>query len=167
MTAWTPQWQRKRKGKGRRKVKSFVPYRSGLEKRVAVLLHTYHYEPKSGKVEYMVPHRYTPDFVHPDNPDILIEVKGYFRTSSESRKYICVKRDNPHKELIFLFQDPYKRATPNCRPRKDGSVMTLAEWANKYGFLFYSVLDIPAELARGDIDMAWIRKQKEERGVKC
>jgi hypothetical protein len=150
------------------KPKSFHPYRSGLEKRIAsVLLNAYEYEPKEDKVEYTVPHKYLPDFVCKSDRNILIEVKGYFRYGSqEMSKYVAIKKDNPEKELVFIFSDPTKKAHSGCRVRKDGTLMTMAEWATKQGFLFYGSKEIPRVLAEGKASIEWILKEKERRGIK-
>jgi hypothetical protein len=112
-------------------------------------------------VKYTVSHVYCPDFVHPDLPHVIFEVKGFFRQSSEASKYVHVKKANPDKELIFIFSNCDKKAHPNCRPRKDGTVLTLREWATKEGFLFYNEKALPTEIIQGEINEEWI---KSERG---
>jgi hypothetical protein len=165
VSAWRGKTLRRKKKL--KKKPSFHPFRSGLEKRVAMELVGYAYEPKESIVEYQVPHKYHPDFVHPKNPKIILEIKGYFRSSSEASKYVWVKRDNPDKELIFILSDPYKKAHPSCRPRQNGSVMTIAEWCTKKGFLYYSAHSIPQAIKDGTINFDWVQREKEERGIKC
>jgi hypothetical protein len=139
-----------------------------LEKKVAGALHdSFKYEPTDCKVEYTVPHKYCPDFVHPDAPFVLFEVKGYFRLSSEASKYVHVKRDNPDVELIFLFSNPDKKAHPNCRPRRDGTVLTLREWATKEGFLFYRVDELPPEISDGRITEKWVNTERKRFGYEA
>ena len=154
------------KPKKKRRTPSYRPYRSALEKRIAKKISEgYQYEPKGVFIDYKMPHRYKPDFVHPKQPNILIEVKGYFRTSSEASKYVCIKRDNPEKEIVFIFNNSFKKAHSNCRPRKDGTVLTLQEWCSKNGFLYYDERDIPQEIIKGTISMSWIKRQKKKRGI--
>jgi len=83
------------------------------------------------------------------NPDAkfgstLIEVKGYFRNSAEAAKYLCIKEQYPHLELVFVFANPSK-PIPWAKRRKDGSRMTHAEWAEQKGFTYYSVNNTPKE----------------------
>jgi len=150
---------------GPRKKKAYHPYRSALEKRIATKLdQTYAYESKDGKVHYVIPHVYNPDFVHPDAPDVLLEVKGYFRDSKEAKKYVHIKKDNPDKELIFIFYNVDKKCHGNCRPRKDGSVLTIREWLEKHQFLYYLEREMPNELITGDLTQEWITKERERFG---
>lgn len=156
----------KKKSKVSKRSKIY-PYRSKLEKRLAELyLGDYQYEPKSSIVDYTVPHKYTPDFVHKKYPNVYLEVKGYFKTSSECSKYVAVSRDNPSVELIFILDNPYKKAYPTCRKRKDGSILTIAEWCEKHKFLYYSTSDIPKAIINGDPSEHWIRNERIKRGYK-
>jgi hypothetical protein len=149
----------------KRKAPKYAPYKSSLEKKVAQLLHKdYRYEPKGTHIEYLVPHKYNPDFVHSNAPFVLLEVKGYFRLSSEAAKYVHAKRANPDVEIIFLFSNPFKKAHPNCRPRRDGSVLTLHEWAIKEGFLYYHVDKLPEEIVMGTMTEEWIKLERERFG---
>ena len=146
----------------------FAPYKSTLEKRIATKLSTeYVYEPKDTSVDYTISHKYKPDFVHPKYPDVLIEVKGYFRTSAEAAKYIAVKKDNPKLEIIFIFNNSFKKAHPNCRTRVDGSIMTLREWCHKNNFLYYDEKEIPDAILEGKVTKKWILSQRRERGLSC
>jgi hypothetical protein len=139
-----------------------------LEKRVAALLSgEYEYEPKHAIRQYTVAHKYNPDFVHPDSAEVLLEVKGYFRTSSEASKYVHIKRDNPDTEIIFIFSNANKKCHPNCRPRKDGTVLSLHEWCTKNGFLYYTEKNLPKEIKEGRITQKWIKAEKIRRQIKC
>jgi len=89
------------------------------------------------KVGYKVEHTYEPDFVHPDEPGILIEVKGRFRDSAEAAKYVWIQRCNPDLEIVFIFQNP-GLAMPFAKIRKDGTKRSHKEWAEKNGFRNYS-----------------------------
>lgn len=158
-------WQKRIKGPKKGKVKKYAPFRSALEKRIAGKIHEdFSYEPKSGKVEYVIPHVYCPDFVHPDAPDVMIEVKGYFRDSKEAKKYVHIKKDNPWKELIFIFYNVDKKCHSNCRPRKDGSVLTIREWLEKHKFLYYLERELPNEITNGCITPEWITQERERFG---
>ena len=138
------------------------PYKSSLEMAVARdCLSEYLYEPKDSKVEYTVYHTYNPDFVHLHQPNILIEVKGYFiKGSSDCQKYLSIIRDNPDKELVFLFSDPSKRGYPGCRIRKDGTYLSLGEWAYKNRILHFTIENFPEELRRGEITIEELREMK-------
>lgn len=127
------------------------PYKSTLEYKVAKeALQEYEYEPKGSDVTYTIPHTYNPDFVHPKQPDLLMEIKGWFiKGHSDCQKYLSIIRDNPDKELIFIFSDPDKKCYAQCKTRKDGSIMTLAEWCRKNLILYFKVEDIPRDLAKG------------------
>jgi len=150
----------------KKRTPSYAPFRSAFEKRVSKKLDdTYVYEPKGITMHYTIAHRYNPDFVHPSCPEILLEVKGYFRDASEARKYVSVKKDNPGIELIFIFNNPDKKAHPNCRPRNDGTVMTLHEWCMKEGFLYYHERELPAEIIDGKYDMSWVNHERKKRGL--
>ena len=126
----------------------------------ALLSDEYTYEPKWGKLPYTVPHVYNPDFIHPDADFAIIEVKGYFRSSSEAAKYVHVKAANKDKEIIFLFFNVNKKCHPNCRPRKDGTVLTIYEWCIKHEFLFYEEKDIPKTLLDGKVTREWIASER-------
>ena len=116
-------------------------YRSAFEKKVhAVLGPKWKYEPT--QVPYVSSHEYTPDFIHKDEVgskhQVLIEVKGYFRTSGEARKYIDIRDSNPDAMIIFIFTDPEK-GMPGAKKRKDGTKYTMAEWADKHKFFYYTI----------------------------
>jgi len=147
-----------------RKKPSYYPYRSALERRVAGKLKGYDYEPKTHVVEYSMPHKYTPDFVPNACPHVMLEVKGYFRTSSEASKYVAIKRGNPEREIIFIFSNPMKKAHPSCKVRTDGTILTLAEWCRNHKFLYYNEKELPSEIIHGTICTKWIKKERKEMG---
>ena len=90
-------------------------------------------------VPYVQNKIYEPDFVIIKNcGTILIEAKGRFRDSEEARKYIDIRRSLIFDELVFLFYDP-NTPMPRARRRKDGTKFTMAEWANKNNFRYYTV----------------------------
>ena len=108
------------------------PYKSDFEKRLheGPLKET---EYESATVEYKIPKKYTPDFITRDGA-IWFEAKGRFREYSEVQKYIAVRETYPDQRIIFIFTDPLKKAYPQSRQRKDGSYLTMAEWAELNGF---------------------------------
>lgn len=154
--------QYREKRKPQQKSKDY-PYKSSLELKVAKeYLEGYEYEPKGSHVHYTVPHIYNPDFVHPKQPDILLEIKGYFiKGSSDCAKYLSIIRDNPDKELIFIFSDPNKKAYSGCRPRRDGTTLSLGEWCRKHNVLYFAVDDMPRDLIKGRWSVADAREYKE------
>lgn len=65
---------------------------------------------------------------------MLIEAKGYFQDSAEAAKYKWVREALPEgHELVFVFEKPETRIHYLSR-RKDGSKMSMSEWADKNGF---------------------------------
>ena len=116
-------------------------YRSGLEREVAEYLPECDHEPFV--VKYHAPKKYTPDFVHPNNTRIWYEVKGYFRTHDEAKKYIHIQESYPHVEIRFIIKNPDIRAYPGVK-------LTMGEWLTKNGFKWSTVEDIPDEWKRGE-----------------
>lgn len=149
--------------KGKKAHKYQDQFKSTLETELkAGVLCQFDYEPAGSKVTYSVPHTYNPDFVHPSQPNILIEVKGWFiKGQVDAAKYVAIARDNPDKEIIFLFSNPQKKAYAGCRQRADGTYMTLAEWCYKQKFLFFTKDDFPDELANGVWDLDQVRRYKK------
>lgn len=100
--------------------------RSGFERTIAADLKRakvpFEYEPC--KIPYTITHTYTPDFVIRDN--VYIETKGFFRDSSEARKYKAIKEQNPDLDLRFVFMYPDRRIP--------GQKTTYAAWADRHGF---------------------------------
>ena len=143
------------------KRKNIAPYKSTLEYKLAKLIPQCEYEPKGSKVPYSIHHEYVPDFIHPNQPDVLLEAKGYFINGyKDCQKYLAVQECNPNKELIFIFSDPFKRAYPQCRVRKDGSVLSLAEWCVGNNFLYFKVEKIPTEIINGMWNVDAVRDYK-------
>lgn len=139
----------------KRKTKKVVP--KGYDSILEYDLHrnqlkgcTYHPEER---IQYEIPHSYEPDFVAQvcskhgagnlkrrccsSCKEILVEVKGRFRTSQEARKYRFVREAlKENQEVIFLFQDSSK-PMPFAGRRKDGTKQTHGEWAERNGFRYY------------------------------
>jgi hypothetical protein len=97
----------------------------------------YLYEPD--KIVYQVERYYVPDLLI---NDIYIELKGYFREDAQ-RKMRAVKAQHPDLDIRFVFQNS-KATIQGAKKRKDGSKMTCAEWADRYGFI-WSHLRVPKE----------------------
>ena len=87
------------------------------------------------KVEYIIPHKYNPDFVLSVNGvNYYIESKGRFRDSAEASKYIHIRKFLPeNSELVFIWEKQ-STAFPFSKRRKDGTRMTNEEWADKNQF---------------------------------
>ena len=123
-------------------MKNHLRFDSKFEEEVYKALNC-EYHP-SDRIQYKIPKTYEPDFVYRCNGwRILIEVKGRFRTSEEARKYVYVAEKLTSKEkLVFLFQRP-TTPMPGSRKRKDGTRYTMAEWADKKGFKWYTIDTVP------------------------
>ena len=102
-------------------------------------------------VSYVQQKIYEPDFILvKDFGTILIEAKGRFRDSEEARKYLDIRKSLILDELVFLFYDP-KTPMPRARRRKDGTKFTMAEWADKNGFRYYTVETITELLKEAEV----------------
>jgi len=110
------------------------PYKSWLEYRLFAIgaLKDVPYEPEvlpyTQKIDRK--RKYTPDGV---KGDVIIEVKGRFRTRDEAEKYKSVRANYPDKTLVFVFA---RRGVKflGAKKRKDGSLFTLEEWCKREGF---------------------------------
>ena len=100
------------------------------------------YEPKDYIQSYRIPGEYLPDFVPKNEDNVLIEAKGRFRTRTEAKKYISVRDDNPEISVVFVFYDPDK-PMPGARERADGTRFSMAEWADKNNFEWYTIKTLP------------------------
>jgi len=106
------------------------------------------------RIPYIQHRTYEPDFVYYDEEEEIltyIEVKGRFRDRNEAKKYVDI-RDSLVRtvdlecayELVFVFQNP-KTAMPFARKRTDGTKFTMAEWADKNGFTYYTPESLPSK----------------------
>jgi len=122
--------RRSKGGKGKRSNKD--PYRSNLEREFAKNLKArsvdFGYETE--KISYVIDHKYCPDFIleKKDGTTMIIEVKG-FLDSSDRRKMLAVKKQNPDLDIRFIFGDSQKKIIK-------GSKTTYAIWSKKNGFKF-------------------------------
>lgn len=100
---------------------------------------TQEWKPKP--LPYHVQHLYNPDLAlsHPSGSGTtFVEIKGYFQDAAEAAKYTWVKKClKDGDELVFVFEKPDK-AMHWLKVRKDGTKQTMAEWATKNGFKYYS-----------------------------
>jgi hypothetical protein len=98
------------------------------------------------KIPYTKPateHTYEPDWQFDKNGfTYYIEAKGRFVDRAEYTKYLHVRDGlNPKEELIFLFMRP-NTPMPGAKRRKDGTIRTHAEWAEKNDFRWFSEQNI-------------------------
>lgn len=124
-------------------------YRSRLEQRIAKQLEAegVEFDYETMKVSFEVPARkarYTPDFL-PKRSRIIIEAKGYFRTTADRQRLIQVKESNPDLDLRLVFQDASK-------PIYKGSPTSYGKWAQDHGFPWSD---------KGTIPAAWIAEIKK------
>lgn len=142
-----------------KKKKSKVKVPAGYDSRLEYELHKkelkdWEYHPTE-KVKYEVPSTYEADFrtetcsigglgctergCSGKHQEILLEVKGRFRTREEASKYIHIRQalnqQEKETEIIFLFQDSSK-PMPFVKRRKDGTKQSHGEWAEKNGFKY-------------------------------
>lgn len=93
------------------------------------------YEPE--KFDWIPPKKkYTVDFKvkKKDGSYFYVEYKGYFRTEDKT-KMAAIKRQYPKLDIRFVFANPHK-PVEGAQPRKDGTKLTNAEWAEKNGYLW-------------------------------
>lgn len=101
----------------------------------------------TGLVHYTQEKIYEPDFAI---GDFLIEAKGRFRDSAEARKYVDIRNSLIYEELVFVFYHP-DTPMPRARRRNDGTRFTMAEWADKNGFRYYTVETIATLLEEAQV----------------
>ena len=100
----------------------------------------------SDKVEYVIEHKYEPDFTKVFNgTEYLLEAKGRFWDYNEYNKYIWIRKSlKANQELVFLFSSP-SSPMPQAKRRKDGSKRSHSEWAEKNNFRWFSEHTLPKE----------------------
>lgn len=97
------------------------------------------------KVQYVIEREYEPDW---QVGYTLIEAKGRFRDRLEAAKYIWVRKALPKRyKLVFVFQN-HKTPMPGARRRKDGTKLSVGEWATKNGFEWYTPRTVPKNWGR-------------------
>lgn len=107
-------------------------YKSPLEDGIAAQLRregiSFRYEGKKIAYKPIKPLWYVPDFHEFEKaPHIILEGKGWFRTSKERTRLLAVRECNPGIEVRFVFQNAKKRISKK-------SETTYAEWCDKNGF---------------------------------
>lgn len=157
-------WNGKGKAQTKKDNKKWYPYKNEFEYNLSQTFKVYEYETK--KIPYSIHANYNPDFIHPEKDWLIIEAKGFFLGGQpEARKYVWVKKSNPDLELVFILDNPNKKAYTGCKRRKDGSYLTMGEWCSKQGFVFFRHTQIPKELAEGNVTREWLdswRKRQRE-----
>lgn len=118
-----------------RKQHGDLTLRSNLEKKVATHLDSLNVEYKyeEGYLPYVVPesnHKYCPDFELSNG--IIVEVKGRL-TAADRKKMLLVKRQNPDKDIRFLFAVDNKISKT--------SKTTYSSWCEKNGFDYHVCKD--------------------------
>jgi len=155
-----PRWKGRKRPRNNNK--QYYPFKNKFEYDLGQTLTGYSYE--NQHLNYVIEAKYNPDFICKLNDWLFIEAKGYFLGGSqEARKYIWVKKCNPDIELLFIFQNPVKKAYSSCKIRKDGSMLSMGEWASKNGFAFVSHKKIPKILSEGLVDREWIEDLKDRQ----
>lgn len=104
-------------------------------------------------VSYTIQHIYEPDFTRVIGDELyILETKGRFRTTSEASKYIAIREAIADivpfdyvPKFCFLF---YSGTTPmpHAKRRKDGTKLTVGEWATKHKFEWYTPETLPSFL---------------------
>lgn len=92
------------------------------------------------RIPYVIEREYEPDFQYGKT---LIEAKGRFRDRLESSKYIHVRNCLPKGyRLVFVFMNP-KTPMPGSKRRKDGTRLSMGEWATINQFKWYTPRTLP------------------------
>ena len=92
------------------------------------------YESKKFKYTAIEERVYNPDGVITD--DILIEVKGRFRTRAEARKYLHFRNCYPNVHLCFVLGGKDVPLPGAKERKKDGRKRTHEDWLTENGFLY-------------------------------
>jgi len=103
----------------------------------AGVLKDWTYHPKT--FEFSIPKKYTPDYGFTlGNNTYYIESKGYLYSSESCRSFTEFRRIlKPNEELIFCFSNPSVPMKWKTK-RKDGSRMTVSQWADVNNFRWYT-----------------------------
>lgn len=115
-----------------------APYKSWFEYEVHQLMNNHEYEPAWAVASYTIEAKYHPDLASYSEPYVYYEIKGYFRTFEEAKKYIWVRKSHPEIQIRFIIADPNKRAYPQTR-------MKMGDWLTKNGFEWCTKESIPEE----------------------
>ena len=92
------------------------------------------------RITYTIEREYEPDFQYGKT---LIEAKGRFRDRLESSKYLHI-RDSlaTGYRLVFVFMN-HKTPMPGSKRRKDGTRLSMGEWATINKFKWYTPQTLP------------------------
>lgn len=104
--------------------KDNTPYKSRLEKKIALFLADPEQVYENTRLKYDVTHTYTPDFQI--GPNKFIEGKGLFKASDRA-KHLYIRKQHPDIKIYFVFGNPNNRLSR-------ASKTTYADWATKHGF---------------------------------
>ena len=112
-----------------------MAFRSKLEEKVADLLVNLNvkYEYETIKVDYVIKHKYCPDFILPNG--VWLECKGYW-DAADRRKIKAVKEQNPDIDLRMVFQAPFNTISKKSKT-------TYASYCDKLGIPWCSFANIP------------------------
>ena len=122
-------------------------YDSKLELRLheGPLKGTQHHVEKDDRIPYSIEHKYEFDFLFQlDNKIYILETKGRYRDSTESSKYLHIRKyltewkvfkesGCTEIELILIFENA-ATPMPFSKRRKDGTKLSHGEHATKNGF---------------------------------
>lgn len=115
--------------------------KGGLEKKVAKQLTDdgirWRYENRRISYVPLKPLWYRLDFDFEGIP-IIIETKGWFRTSKERTRFLDIRAAHPELDIRFVFSNANK-------PISKGSKTTYADWCDKHGFKWATGGKIPNE----------------------
>jgi hypothetical protein len=98
-------------------------YKSKLERLNGKLLEekgiTYYYEPKEGKIQWLLPaslHEYTPDFFIPrqDGSYLIVETKGIWEYTDRC-KHAWVQRQYPGLDIRFVFTNSRTKTSKGAK----------------------------------------------------
>lgn len=145
-----------------------TPYDSATEKSLDELLNDLTAGGASAKplskefhpspLPYQMQREYNPDFaIHMPRSShgkhlLYVEVKGYFQDAAEMQKYPWIRESlRGPQELVFVFEDPGKEIHFYKR-RKDGTKLSMAEWAEKNGFRWFTLESFVDYLKEAHVD---------------
>ena len=114
-----------------------MAFRSGLEEKVADLMVDLgvKYEYESCKLDYVIHHKYCPDFILPNG--IYLECKGLWEPE-DRRKILAVIQQHPEIDLRMVFQSPYNKISKRSKT-------TYAKFCDKHSIPWCHYASIPAE----------------------
>ena len=114
-----------------------IRYRSIFEQNLSKTIkrHDSNATYESIKFDYVVLHKYTPDFVLSNG--VHLELKGVL-TPADRTKLLAVKKQHPEIDLRLVFMNSKNKISKSSRT-------TYSQWATKHGFLWCDGSNIPPE----------------------